>query len=76
MMDLPRSDESETGRRTSGGWSYFGNIYIPGSEFGKLRFYKSFGVKLRQTCFFHTESKEYEGPAARGLRQKIKMGKS
>ncbi len=29
-MDLPRSDESETGRRTGG--RYFGNIYIPGSK--------------------------------------------
>ena len=29
-MDLPKSDESETGRRTGG--RYFGNIYIQGSK--------------------------------------------
>ena len=44
-------------------------------KFWKLRLYRQFCARFRQTRFFNTQEREYVCPVAWGLRQKIKIGK-
>ena len=42
-------------------------------QFWKLRLYRQFCARFRQTRFFNTQEREYACPVAWGLRRKIKM---
>ena len=44
-------------------------------KFGKLRLYRQFCARFRQTRFFNTQEREYACPVAWGLRQKFKIEK-